>query len=56
MALADSDFSRLRAKINIIKNFIKGVMVLLLLTVWIWEWEDRLMAIELEGDGMIPRS
>lgn len=55
MALADSDFSRLRTKIKIVKNFIKGIGGVVVDDVWIWrKWEDRLMTIELEGNGMIP--
>lgn len=44
-------FSRPRAKIKIIKNLkkIDGVV-----DVWSWrKYEDRLMTIELEGDGMM---
>lgn len=56
MALADSDFSRLRAKIKIIENLKKGLMVLLLLLLLFGfggKCEDRLMTIELWDEGMM---
>lgn len=49
MALADSVGAR--AKINIIKN-LKGIDGVV--DVWSWrKYEDKLMTIELEGDGMM---